>query len=102
MGLAPFWSGEDGRRRRPAQPVLVCQVLRQKLQSLQGVGALLPEHHHTGLMSSLVACGVGLAVWFRTGPSFVIGVGSNRKVGTVWPARAPQEVPQGPKGGGFT
>lgn len=59
VGLAPFWGGEDGRRRRPAQPVLFCQVLRQKLQSLHGVGALLPEHHHTGLMLLVVACGVG-------------------------------------------
>lgn len=26
-GLAPFWGGEDGRRRRPGSLVLVCQVL---------------------------------------------------------------------------
>ena len=100
-GLAPFWGGEDDSRHRLGQPSaarLVCQVLQQELQSLNGVSSLLPEHHHVWLDAY-----VGEGAWSGLGQDSSVRLGSNRQEG--WDRSADQgpsgSVPrhQGGRGG---
>ena len=52
-----------GRGGRPPSPSCAASAglpsAETEAAESAGVGALLPEHHHTGLMLLVVACGVG-------------------------------------------
>lgn len=64
-----------------SQVLLVCQVLQQKLLSLNGVNALLLEHNHAGMMLVSVACGVCGLEWFRADSWVIIGVKQAGRLG---------------------
>jgi len=64
-----------------SQVLLVCQVLQQKLLSLNGVRALLLEHNHDDMMLVSVACAGGGLEWFRTDSWVIIGVKQAGRLG---------------------
>ena len=64
-----------------SQVLLVCQVLQQKLLSLNGVSALLLEHNHDDMMLVSVACAGGGLEWFRTDSWVIIGVKQAGRLG---------------------
>ena len=64
-----------------SQVLLVCQVLQQKLLSLNGVSALLIEHHHADMMLVSVACGGCGLEWFRADSWVIIGVKQAGRLG---------------------
>ena len=64
-----------------SQVLLVCQVLQQKLLSLNGVRALLLEHNHDDMMLVSVACAKGGLEWFRTDSWVIIGVKQAGRLG---------------------